>query len=235
MGDVSGHARGGDVSIVVVSTGLSNTPERVAAKARCLESVRRQTVEHQHIYVEAADQDPPKSAADNFAGVCRALHPNAIIVWVDGDDRLAHDDVLARVAKIYDDPGVWMTYGSYVHGDGRPGITRAYTEVEARDYRHAEWLASHLKTCRAALFQKLGDDDLKIHGYWRELAWDQALMFPMLEMAGPEHSRHVDEVLYVYDFAMSFEFNAKAAGIRLERAASAEIRSLTPKARLASL
>jgi hypothetical protein len=223
------------MNLVVVSTALSNSPERLAAKQRCLDSVRKQTLPHQHIYVEAADQDPPRGASDNFAGVCRALHPEAIILWVDGDDRLAHPKVLERIAAVYEDPAVWMTYGSYEHADGRPGITRAYTEEEAKNYRRAEWLASHLKTCRAALFQKLSDDDLMAHGHWRELAWDQAIMFPMLEMAGPEHSKHIAEVLYVYDYGMSFEFNAKAAGIRLERAASAEIRSLPPKARLEKL
>lgn len=221
--------------IVVVSTGLSNSPERIAAKARCVASVARQTAEHSHIYIEAADQNPPRSAPENFIGVCRSLRPDAIIVWVDGDDRLKHDRVLENLLAVYEDPAVWMTYGSYEHADGRPGITREYNELEVVDYRDAEWLASHLKTARAALFQKLTDDDLKAHGHWRELAWDQAIMFPMLEMAGPEHSRHVAEVLYVYDYATSFEFNAKAAGIRLERAASAEIRSLPRKERLASL
>lgn len=222
-------------SIVVVSTGLSNTPDRVSAKARCLASVATQTIEHSHIYVEAADQDPPKSAAENFVGVCRSLRPDAIIVWLDGDDRLKHDRVLEKLLEVYQDPGVWMTYGSYEHADGRPGITRAYTEEEAKDYRQAEWLGSHLKTARAALFQRLTDEDLKAHGHWRELAWDQAIMFPMLEMSGIEHSRHCNEVLCVYDYAMSFEFNAKTAGIRLERAASAEIRSLARKERLTSL
>jgi hypothetical protein len=223
------------MSLVVVSTGLSDTDVRKRAKGRCLESVRTQTLPHRHIYVEAAEQDPPKSAPENFIQVCRSLDPKDIILWVDGDDRLRHPRALETVARAYEDPDVWLTYGSYEHADGRPGITRRYTDDEAKDYRKAEWLATHLKTARAALFQKLTDDDLQLAGCWRELAWDQAIMFPMLEMCGPEHSMHLDEVLYVYDYSTSFEFNARAAGIRLERAASAEIRSLPRKARLGSL
>jgi hypothetical protein len=49
-------------------------------------------------------------------------------------------------------------------------------------------------------------------------------MFPMLEMAGPMHIRFVSEVLYIYNYASSYEHNANSEGLIAEQRASHEIR-----------
>ena len=39
---------------------------------------------------------------------------NQIVVLVDGDDVIAHNLVLDRLAREYADPHLWMTYGSFI-------------------------------------------------------------------------------------------------------------------------
>ena len=57
---------------------------------------------------------------------------------------------------------------------------------------------SHLKTFYAWLFKKIDVEDLKIGGEFFPMTWDQAMMFPMLEMAGDRHA-FIKETLYVYN------------------------------------
>lgn len=212
----------------VVATAL-NAP----TEDKCRESCRDQTVFCTLHYVNAGLQSPVRFAIQNRYDVVMTLAPQDIVVELDGDDWLARRDALEIVAKMYEDPEVWMTWGSFVCADGRPGCSAPYTTT---NYRQEEWKASHLKTYRAALFHKLRQCDLKrADGSWRYTAIDQAVMFPMLEMCGPEHSRFCPEILYVYNYANSFEFNADAAGLRLERDGVAEVRALPPMKRLVSL
>ena len=218
----------------VISTGL-----RAPTKEKCLASVRSQRfpVERfRHVYVEAGDQNPPRRALENFLSVALHLPPDDVILMLDGDDWFAHDRVLERVAAAYEDPAVWVTHGSFRFADGRPGFTAPYPTPH---YRKEPWLATHLKTYRAGLLHRMvaaDADELFAHGVtYRDVAWDQAIMLPLLECAGPEHVRHIPEVLYVYNFASSFEHNADAAGRARELAAVAEIRALPPRERLATL
>lgn len=81
-----------------------------------------------------------------------------IIVLIDGDDRLAHPDVLQRLREIYESHDCWMTYGSYSHD----GVTRSahctpYPAWIVRRglFKRCKWRASHLKTFRYALWQRI--------------------------------------------------------------------------------
>ena len=212
--------------ITVVSTGLL-----APTKQRCIDSVASQTHEHRHVYVEAGIQEPRLCALENFTNVVRTLDPKDIVVSLDGDDWFPDEKVLTKIAEVYADPNVWITYGSFVFADGRPGFAAPY---ETDDIRKAPWQATHLKTFRAALFHKLGDAELKRDGQYRDLAWDMATMFPMLEMAGV-HARFLPDVLYVYNFGHSWEHNASREEREREARMNAEIRGLPRKERLTSL
>lgn len=216
--------------IVVLSTGL-RSPHR----ARCEASVACQRgADFRHIYIEASDHSPPLTALENRWNVIATLDPRDIVVELDGDDELAHHDVLAHIAAIYECPNVWLTYGSFELFDGRPGFCAEYP---SDDYRALPWLASHLKTYRAGLAQRLDPAcDLKHrNGAWREHARDLAMMLPMLEMAGPEHSRFVPEMLCRYSLVDSWEWTATAAGRAMEQAHVMEIRALPRRERLEAL
>ena len=141
-----------------------------------------------------------------------ATDPEDVVVTVDGDDWLRHRRVLERLARVYADDQVWLTYGSHqrwkprlLHRIGwtvRRGIAAPYApEVhEARSYRTAPYVASHLRTFRRFLFDAIREEDLRdADGAYYRVAGDVAHMIPMLEMAGPAHTRYIHEMLYVYN------------------------------------
>lgn len=126
-----------------------------------------------------------------------------VIVTVDGDDWLAFDGVLSLLNSVYADGTVWMTYGELrtwpngTRGEGR-AISADIIEVNA--YRYSHWMTSHLRTFYAGLFKKIQKEDLLYEGSFFEGAWDLAIMFPMLEMAGV-HSRYIADILYELNLA----------------------------------
>jgi|SRR5579859_186704 len=218
--------------LVVVSTGFN-----ARTKQMCIGSVARQRIPDgvtlEHRYIEASTQNPPRTWTENVRDAVSGLAPDDIVLSVDGDDWLAHDRVAEVVSLHYANPDVWLTYGSYAHADGRPGICRAYDD---EDYRGSQWRASHLKTFRAALFQKIREEDLRdARGAWLALAVDHAIMFPMLEMATRAHTRYIKDVLYTYNFVSSYEHNADTAGIEEERRTAAWLRAKPRYSALGSL
>lgn len=140
-------------------------------------------------------------ALHNLYHAIRQVSDNAIIVTLDGDDWFAHDHVLERINQIYNDPEVWMTYGTYqIYPDATIGGWRAIPEevIQAHAFRESQWYSSHLRTFYAGLFKRIAREDLMYEGAFFQVTWDMAFMFPMLEMAG-FHSRHLPEILYVYN------------------------------------
>jgi hypothetical protein len=181
-------------TLVVVSTCF-----RASDPDRCRPSVASQTYPARHVFVEAASQPTPKTHSENLYDSVRDLDPDAVVVQLDGDDWLAHDRALERVASLYEDPDIWLTYGSLAMSDGtyRSDINAPYAPGE--DVRAAPWRCSHLKTFRAGLFQRVDPADLKLaDGTWTGYAVDHATMFPMVEMAGWDRTRWVADVLCTY-------------------------------------
>ena len=125
-----------------------------------------------------------------------------VIVCLDGDDRFFGTDVLSHLNSVYEDENVWITWGSYVSEQcmNKVGLASRPSTNE-NIYGPREWRYSHLKTFRYFLFKGIKEEDLK-HSATRKhyiVAGDMALMFPMVEMAGEEHSRYIDKVLYIYN------------------------------------
>jgi hypothetical protein len=198
--------------IVVVSTGLA-----ASTREKCLASVRGQVgVDFRHIYVEASDMPPgvqPRPQMQNFYEAAHLCAPDDIIACVDGDDWLATPHALAAVQRMHD-AGAWVTYGNFEYSDGRPSQM-----PECRVPWRQGWL-SHLKTFRAALFQRIPADYFRVPRWdctpdgvkYTEIDWclyqDGAMMSAVAEMAGPSRVTYCKDVLYVYHAASSFEFNA---------------------------
>lgn len=126
--------------------------------------------------------------------------PHEIVVLVDGDDWLEHDQVLAHLDTVYTDPNVWMTYGQFrrTNGDTYRSSLVPQEYITQKKIRNYPWTASHLRTFYAGLFHKINKEDLLYNGSFFSMAWDMAIMYPMLEMAGV-HSRFIPQVLYVYN------------------------------------
>lgn len=130
--------------------------------------------------------------------------PDEVIVNLDGDDELNDNHVLSYLANVYSDPNVWMTYGSYEYdlesrnpnGDCL-GIASAYPANNHT--RKRGFSCSHLRTYYAGLAQKIREEDLRYGNDYYQLAADHVIMFPMIEMAGPQHARFIEKVLYQYN------------------------------------
>lgn len=143
-----------------------------------------------------------KKAIANYYFATQGFDPHEVVVNLDGDDWFAHKRVLERLASVYKDPNVWMTYGSYKTW---PKKTTAVTEpfppevIRDRSYRSYKWVLSHVRTYYAALFQKIPMEDLFYQGEFMKVGWDVAFMIPMAEMASNGHFRFIKKVLYVYN------------------------------------
>lgn len=204
--------------MIVVSTAYDPPP---AARLKCLLSVPRGA---RHVYVDAAKQDPSKAHFENLIDALGEAGDNEIIACLDGDDWLT-EGALDHVQRAHD-AGALVTYGSYVCADGRPGHGRRMTSEELENPRLHPWVASHLKTFRADLFREIDLADLKDpNGDWLVHARDMALMFPLLELARP-FVVHIPEILYVYNYANSFEHQASMADRLREREAVRYVRGL---------
>ena len=146
-----------------------------------------------------------REAARNIWDAHRLIDPDPddIIVEVDGDDALAHDGVLRRLAEVYTDPDVWLTYGSYQywpdpdHWDN-PALPYPPEVVAGRAYRQHPVLFNHPETWRAFMWERLAPWELQTpDGEWIRRTWDYAAMMPLLELAGG-HWRHLPDTLYLY-------------------------------------
>ncbi len=118
-----------------------------------------------------------------------------IIVFLDGDDKFLHANVLETIATAYADGITMMTYGSYVSNPHDPGCPQPYQYpsecIAKNDYRNArKWGIgfNHLRTMKFEIFKHLdGDDFLDADGGWYQVAGDTAVMIPCLELSGGRH------------------------------------------------
>ena len=133
---------------------------------------------------------------------------DSIIITVDFDDWLPHQNVLDILNEYYDE-NTWLTYGTYseYHGQNRyvPARTDVYhrypDEVISRNnFREYRWMASHLRTFRKKLFDKIENVDFidKTRNDYYNMAGDMSFMFPMIEMCG-ERFKYIDREMYVYN------------------------------------
>jgi glycosyltransferase involved in cell wall biosynthesis len=161
--------------------------------------VKRHNLEKKCIVIHNKER---RGALANLDSIIRMLDPKKVVVTVDGDDTLAHSHVLKKLAAVYADSLVWMTYGSWKsHPKGFECPCEAIPAsiASTNSFRSYKWVSSQLRTFYAALFQKIKPEDLLWEGKHFPVAWDLAMMFPMLEMAAKGHFRYIPNILYIYN------------------------------------
>ena len=131
------------------------------------------------------------------------LDDEDILIFLDGDDWLSDDGVLAHLNKVYNDPQVWLTWGSHiVVPSNEIGLSASPVTFPLSEVREKGWYFSHLKTAKYFLWKNIHDEDFRdsiTKDYYRT-AGDLAYMYPMLEMAGDLHCKFVDRVLCMYNY-----------------------------------
>lgn len=156
-----------------------------------------------------------------LANLYKAIHlcsPNEIIVNLDGDDWLAHNRVLEQLNQVYNNRNVWLTYGQFIYYPSyEPGLGEQIPQevIDDNEFRTFTRGTTALRTFYAGLFQHIKKEDLLYNGDFFPVAYDLAIMLPMLEMAG-QHTRFMPDVSYVYnidtpinDFKVRFENQAE--------------------------
>lgn len=213
------------MKFTVISTGAPDTP--TDALRKCVDSVARQFrppigVDFEHVML--CNERPH---FENLVDAIGKLPDDRVVACLDADDWLGPPNALTTVAR-YFAAGALVTYGSFIFADGRYGSpSTAYEPGE--NPRTSPWKATHLKCLRAGLFKRIKPEHLQdAAGQWLEHARDLALMFPLLEMAGPKRVAHVSEVLYVYNWGNSTEFRGTEATRAAERECVRYVRGLPP-------
>jgi glycosyltransferase involved in cell wall biosynthesis len=147
------------------------------------------------------------------SGAARNLHralrdwcdPDDIAVLLDGDDWLASSDALAEIDRFYREYDCWVMYGQFRYSNGAYGICKPYPDRETFSRLRSVWYSSHIRTFRAGLYHKIEEQDpmyacmKDARGRWYTTAWDMAIMYPVMDLAGFDRVRYNDTVLYIYN------------------------------------
>lgn len=175
-----------------------------------------------------------QGALKNLHFAIHTCEDQEIVVTVDGDDFLAHADILKKLNKVYSNPKIWMTYGNYLDYPSykqNPMICKPFPKnvVRSNSFRSYEWVSSHLRTFYAGLFKKIPTEDLMFEGKFLPMGWDLAFMLPLLEMSG-KHCKFIEEVLYLYN--RSNPINDHKINLKLQSACAQHVCSKHPHSRL---
>ena len=144
-----------------------------------------------------------KGALENFYITISLCNDSDIIALLDGDDWFSGNHVLKILNKAYSEKDIWITFGQFTqwphnnnHGNAAPIPAE---NIEKNNFRNPpRGCPTHLKTFYAKLFKKIKKEDLLYKGSFYPMAWDTALMIPMLEMARERHL-FIPDILYVYN------------------------------------
>lgn len=130
-----------------------------------------------------------------------------IVVYLDGDDQLASNDVLSYIDEMYQQSGCWLSYGQFLSQHGNLGNAKPYTsqrmlidDLESGEMR----FPMHPITHRAGLFHQIQLFDPNYscfkddQGKWLFYASDAVLARPLFYLAGQRYIHYCDRVLYLY-------------------------------------
>jgi glycosyltransferase involved in cell wall biosynthesis len=158
--------------------------------------------EKKPIDIRVINNKERKGALANLYHAIHTCMDDEIIVTVDGDDWLADPQVFTRLNAVYSsEKPIWLTYGSFklFPSNTVPPLYPIPEEIiETNSFREFGFIQTHLRTFYAWLFKKICKEDLLYHGEFFPMTWDQAMMFPMIEMAGERHA-FLEEISYVYN------------------------------------
>jgi glycosyltransferase involved in cell wall biosynthesis len=182
-------------------------------------------IEHKCVLVNNTTR---KLAMANLYETIHTIHPQKIIVICDGDDWMANNKVLEKLSDVYSNKNIWMTYGNYQTWPHK-GISCCElipkNVQKNKHFRSYKWVASHLRTFYAKLFQNIKMEDLTCNdGEFFPMTYDLAIMFPMLEMASNDHYLFIPDILYIYNY--DNPINDHRVNLQLQEGIEKYIRSL---------
>jgi len=153
---------------------------------------------------------------------------DTIIAILDGDDKLAHNNVLKVVNSLYQNKDIWMTYGQYKVIPNNviiPCTKYTKEDVENNNFRKDTMQISHLKTFYAGLFKLIKFEDLLYEGKFYPMSQDKATMLPIIEMTGHRH-KYISDILYFYNNSNPISFHR--TDLKLQKHLANVIRNKKP-------
>lgn len=158
-----------------------------------------------------------------MANTYRAYHmcnDTDVIIELDGDDWLMHDQVFTRYNQIYADPNVWMTYGHFMEWPTNAPQIMSEIEnevIQTNSFRKKEkccfWAG--LRTYYAWLVKQIALKDCMFKGTFLTMTSDTAIMLPMFEMAGNRYA-FLTEMMLEHNVATSFNDHKVDGALQFE-------------------
>lgn len=133
-----------------------------------------------------------------------ACEDDDVIIVIDGDDWLAHENAFKKIRQVYTENDVYLTYGQceiYPRGTSPIYYAQPVSDmiIEQKLFRKIPYVFWHPATFKYYLWRHIKDADFRdTDGNYLRLLKDKASMYPMLEMAGKK-IHFIDEVLYIYN------------------------------------
>lgn len=133
-----------------------------------------------------------------------ACQDDDVIIVIDGDDWLAHENVFKKLRQVYTENDVYLTWGQCeIYPSGKSPIYYAQPIsdmiLEQKLFRKIPFVFWHPGTFKYYLWKHIKDSDLRdVDGNYLRLLKDKATLYPMLEMAGKKIC-YIEEVLYIYN------------------------------------
>jgi glycosyltransferase involved in cell wall biosynthesis len=186
-------------AIAVLIDDASDPPARDLARRWCEQRDGR-------IYVALTKNEGP--AAARHTGLRWVLEHAAseqdVIVLLDGDDELAHAQVLDTVSALYaSDPRLKMSLGGHRRASGKAVYRRRYRRWHFALHmtQAVPWRGRHPRTFRVGLLRQVWPS---IRWRWPDGNWirtgtDVLLILPMLRAMRWHELSQPEEILYVYN------------------------------------
>lgn len=155
-------------------------------------------------------------ALENLYKAIHSCKNHEICITLDGDDWLAHENVLKQLNHVYEGD-IWLTHGTikeYPWGHVAWSEPVPQQAIQNNSYRKFK-CAGHLRTFYAWLFKKIQLSDLLWQGKFFPMTWDMAMMYPMCEMAAERHA-FISEVTMIYNMANSLNDNKVNAQLQMD-------------------
>lgn len=180
---------------------VDSEPKTAERVCECLKNKKNITY-HYHAKVSAERN----YALKNICGVMRFLfavaHDHDVVSVVDLDDRIT-PGALYRIHQEYaNDNNLALTYGSYRPLSGKK-MRNCGKYPDNCNFRSHRWLGSHLLTFRYGLLKYLVENHagsmLLAGGKWPKYAYDFAITFSLMELAGQDRIKHIPDILYIYN------------------------------------
>jgi len=179
------------------------------------------------------NQEKMLAMANIYYTVHNYCEDDEIVVMVDGDDFLAHPNVLKHLNYLYSKKDILLTFGNNICLSNlktcwwsMPIPSNIVAGNKFREWPHGQ---THLRTFYTWLFKRIDEEDLKHEGDFYKMTYDVAMLLPMIEMAGERH-QFIPDVLYIYNDLNSINDHKKNG--KLQHSLNKVIRSKERYSRL---